>query len=121
MSFYTDLRATADALLIDKGAMLTFTRSAAGVYDPATGTAAVTLTDFTVTGAVFDYPDAAVNGTDILTGDKRVLVSAQNLTVVPTTGDYITIAGAKHSIIRIKRLAPAGVAVLYTLQARKGG
>lgn len=119
-AFYTGLRATADSLLIDKGQPLTFTRSSAGAYDPATG-AAVTLTDYTVTGAVFDYPDININGTDILRGDKRVLVSAKGLTVVPQPSDYLTIDGVRHSIINIKRLAPANIPVLYTLQARKGG
>lgn len=121
MSFYTDIRATADALLLSKGAVVTFTQAVVSAYDPATGTATPTLTDYPLTAVVFDYPDEQVNGSDIMTGDKRVLASAQNLAALPTPSDYITISGERHSIINIKRLAPAGVAVLYTIQARKGG
>lgn len=121
MSFYTDMAATANALLAGKGAPIRFTRAAAGAYDPTTGAAAVTLTDYTVTGAVFGFPDQNVNGTNILTGDKRILISAQGLTVVPQTNDFLLIEGVKHSIVNIKTLAPSGVPVLYTAQARKGG
>ena len=117
---YAALQATAGRLLAGSGGPLTFTRSSAGAYNPATGTAAVVLTDFVVTGTVIDYPDINAPGTDILSGDKRILISAVALSAVPQPGDYLTIGGVRHSIINIKRLAPSGLPVLYTAQARRG-
>ena len=117
---YAALQATAGVLLTGSGAPLVFTRSVAAAYDPTTGTAAVTLTTYTVTGTVIDYPDINAPGSDILRGDKRILISAVNLAVVPQPSDYLTIDGAQHSVINIKRLAPAGLPVLYTAHVRKG-
>lgn len=121
MTFYTDMQATAAQMLGSKGAPLTFTRSVAGAYNPATGAAAVTLTSYTVTGAVLDFPAVNAPGSDILRGDKKILIGAAGLTVAPQPGDYLTIQGVQHSIINVKTLAPAGVPVLYTVQARRGG
>ena len=120
MMNYASLQATAGVLLTGSGAPLVFTPSVAAAYNPTTGTAAVTLTNFTIIGTVIDFPDINMPGSDILQGDKRVLISAVNLTVVPQPSDYLTIDGAMHSVINIKRLAPAGLPVLYTAHVRKG-
>ena len=121
MTFYNEMQAMAARQLNSKGAPLTLTRSTAGAYSPATSSAAVTLTTFTVTGAVFDFPAVNAPGSDILRGDKKILISAAGLAVPPQPSDYLTINGAQHSIINVKTLAPAGVPVLYTAQARRGG
>ena len=120
-AFYNAMQTVADRQLTDKGAPITFTRTTTGVYDPTTGVAAVILTDYTVNAAVFGFPDKNVNGTNILVGDKRVLISTKGTSYAPAPNDYLFIEGVKHSIIDIKTLAPAGIPVLYTAQARKGG
>lgn len=71
MSFYPGLRATAAALLTDKGQRMTLTQRTQGAYDPATGGSTVTETEHTVTGAVFDFPAALIDGTLIQQGDKK--------------------------------------------------
>ncbi len=41
------------------------------------------------------------------------------LAIVPTLDDELVIGGLAHSIVRVDTLAPAGTALLYTLQCRK--
>lgn len=118
MSFYTDIRATAASLLTDKGQSLTLTKRTSGTYAPSAGTSTVTEAAYTVTGAVFDYPAAVIDGTLIQRGDKRVLMSALGLSVTPDVDDSLTISGVAHQIISAKPTAPAGVTVLWTLQVR---
>jgi hypothetical protein len=118
MSFYTDLRAMAHGQLTAKGQTLTLTKNASATYDPATGTSVVTGTAYTVTAAVFDYPAQAIDGTLIQQGDKKVLLSAEDLTVEPDVDDSITIGGTVHPIVRVRKISPSGETVLWELQAR---
>lgn len=118
MSFYTDLRATAHGLLTDKGATLTLVKRTSGDYAPATGTAAVTSTNYSITAAVFDYPAKMIDGTMIQQGDKKVLVSAQGLTVDPDVDDAVTIASVDHTVVRARKISPAGEIVIWELQVR---
>jgi hypothetical protein len=53
----------------------------------------------------------------IRSGDKKLLAEAGE--AVPQVGDTITIEGVAHRIEDVQPLAPAGVAVMYTLQARE--
>ena len=123
MTFYNEMQAMAARQLSTKGAPLMLTRSTAGAYNPATGAAAVALTISASigVGAAFDFPAVNAPGSDILRGDKKILVSATGLSFAPQPGDYLTIGGVQHSVINVKTLAPAGVPVLYTVQARRGG
>lgn len=118
MSFYTDLRATAHLLLTGKGTTLTLTRRTSGSYDPATGAATVTEATYTITAAVLDYPQRVIDGTRIQQGDKKVLVSAEGLTVEPDVDDLLTIASVFHTIVRARKISPSGENVLWELQVR---
>lgn len=121
MSFYAETRAEADEILREFGRALTLTRRVSGAYDTATGTATVTATEYSGRGAVFDYPARLIDGTHVLRGDKRIVMSAQGLSVVPAPGDAITLGDVDHRVIDVKALEPAGTVVLYTLQVRRGG
>jgi hypothetical protein len=120
VSFYADLRATADGLLTDKGQSMTLTKTTAGTYDPETGTSTPTTEAHTVTGVVLDYPNREIDGTLILRGDKKVLVSADGLAVDPAPQDTLTFGGVVNQVIDAKPLRPAGTVVLWTLQVRNG-
>lgn len=120
MSVYTRPRATALKLLRKYGQFLTLTqRVATGEYDPATASAAVTESGQTVTGAIFDYPAHKIDGTLIVQGDKEVLIAASGLTITPAPGMKLTDGnGDVFEVITAQALAPAGEAVIHTLQVR---
>lgn len=73
-------------------------------------------TAHTVTAVVVDYSQREREGTSIVTGDRKALVSATGVT--PTPQDRFRWEGADMQIVDVRRLAPAGVAVLFELQVR---
>lgn len=121
MSFdYDEIAATADELLAEFGQSCSLGSVTDGAYNPETGEASPASTTHPVTAAIFAYPQRFVDGTLIRVGDKRALVSPVGLTVDPKPGDTLTdAAGAVFQVIDAKPTAPAGAAVLWTLQVRK--
>jgi hypothetical protein len=122
MEFYSKMQATANRLLKGKGQEITLTRQAAGAYDPATGTAAVTTTTQTAYGAMFEYGDKNIDGVLIKEGDKQLLLSALNSAgtalVAPQLNDTVTINTVVYTVVRIKPLSPAGTTVLFDCTIR---
>ncbi|KGQ19930.1 Phage protein [Lysobacter dokdonensis DS-58] len=116
MSFdYSRTSATALGLLQRFGAAATLKRKTAGSYDPSTGTSAETVTSLATTACVFDYPQSYVDGTLILAGDKRAYLSSEQ---EPKQGDVLTWNAVDQTVIAVKAVAPAGVAVMYEAQLR---
>ncbi len=52
-------------------------------------------------------------------GDKKVLMSADGLAIEPTTDDWLVVDGVEYSIENVDSLEPAGLSVLYEIQARR--
>ncbi|AKJ28837.1 hypothetical protein [Caldimonas brevitalea] len=119
MSFYTEMAQTAQALLQEFGAAATISRQTPGEYDPAAGAPSVVDTSQNVAAAVFPYGDRFIDGTLILAGDQQAFVGAVGATE-PQPGDTFLWAGTAYKVIKAKILGPAGSAVLYELQVRRG-
>lgn len=119
MSFYAGLQSTAAGLLSDKGMAMTLHKRTPGAYDAATGATTVTEADYPCTGAHFDFPALLIDGTMIQRGDKKVILSAQGLTVTPDVGDALTAGTTRRSVVSVKAIAPADFVVAYVLQVRK--
>lgn len=109
--------AAADALelLREFGAAATLKRTTAGAYDPATSTAGETVTELQTTAAVLAYPQKYIDGTLIRHGDRRALCAAG---VEPKQGDALAWQGRDLTVIAVRPVDPAGVAVLYEAQVR---
>lgn len=117
---YDDVAGVADELLVEYGQACVLGAVTTGAYDPATGETGTTNTPHSITAAIFNYPQKFIDGTLILTGDKKALASPVGLTVEPKPGDTFTdAAGVVHAVVNAKATAPAGTAVLWTLQVRK--
>jgi hypothetical protein len=114
--------ATAVRLLKRFGAAASVLRAGDGdpVYNPETGTTAPPEVALPTVAAVFDYEQKYIDGTLVKQGDKQALCSP---TQKVEQGDRLryksdTGADAVGTVISVKPLAPAGVAVLYTAQIR---
>jgi hypothetical protein len=119
MAFYDEVAADADALIAELGTTSTLTRTVPGGYDPDTGTTTGDVTTvYPCTLAVIPIADKFVDGTRILTGDQEAYMSAVGLGD-PMPGDVVVWRGATYTTVKGEILAPAGTAVLYTLQLRK--
>lgn len=85
-------------------------------YDPTDGVPIETP----VTLAITSFRNREIDGTRILSSDKKAYVSALGLTEEPTT-DHQLVAGTEkpYSIIAVEPLNPAGTVVFYKLQVRR--
>lgn len=112
---YAATAATASRLLARFGAPCLLARQTTGVYDPATGSAAVSTINLAATACVFDYPSGYVDGTLIQVGDRRAYMTPE---LEPKAGDKFTWASRDLTITSVKPIAPAGAAVLYEANVR---
>ena len=122
MALYDELAATATELLRELGAACTLVRNVpptAAQYDPATGTATVTVLSQTAYAVVFPYGDRYINGDTILASDQQAYMSTTGV-LRPAPGDSFVWGGETWRVVASKPLAPALVAVLYEMQVRKG-
>ncbi|HEX5539901.1 MAG TPA: hypothetical protein VFX01_08960 [Methylophilaceae bacterium] len=128
MSFYSDIGATANRLIADKGQSVTITKITAGTYNPDTGTVENTETTYTGNGVLLDYnlQDKGVTnegGALIQMGDKKLLLSPIDTsgTSLPAfePNDTVLVDGNTWTVVNAKVLSPAGTIVLQELQIRK--
>lgn len=115
---YEALQLDALELLSEFGAPMQVFFVENGDYDPDTGATKVEKKAI-LKGVVLPIDSSDINGTSIQAGDVRVLLSVHGATRPPKTGDYVLIGNERFSIVDHKHIAPAGVHVLFDVQARK--
>jgi len=91
------------------------TVTGADPWDPGSGTTTTVNTNVTI--VVSEYAVSEIDGTTIQAGDRKVLMTAI-AGVEPKPSDVLTISGKAYTVINAMPLAPAGVAVMYEVQAR---
>jgi hypothetical protein len=91
------------------------TASGGDPWDPGSGTPATVNTDVTI--VVSEYALSEIDGTTIQAGDRKVLMTA-TAGVEPKPSNVLTISGRAYTVINSMPLAPAGIAVMYEVQAR---
>lgn len=66
-----------------------------------------------------EWKTSQIDGDNIKRGDLQLLVSAgSSLTIEPTAADEFEHEGKKYQIINVDVVRPAGIPVLYIVQAR---
>lgn len=109
-----------------KGQEVTVEIVSGGTFDPATDTTTgETTTTETGSGVEEAYSAQSIDGTTILSGDVKFLLSP-----LKTDGTALTAPVADRSTLtkddgawivkKVDRIAPAGTVVMYILQLRKG-
>jgi len=117
MSFYDDMAAVALELLDEFGQAITLPRTTGGSVDPITGIVTPgTDASVVTTGLLKPYPDAMIDGARILSSDRELVLSDEQV-VNPT--DKPLIDGEEWSIVNIKTINPAGTVVCYFVQVRR--
>ena len=115
---YAETKADADELIAEFGQAATLRRPGASTGDawnPTQGAA----TDYGCMVVVLSYDYREIDGTRILSTDKKVLLAKASLSAEPATSDRLLISGAEHAIIDVQPLNPGGTVVLYQIQARR--
>jgi len=120
MSFYGSLQVTAEKLLIDKGQRVVVRQVTATGYNPATGSSGSTVTNHTnIPAAVLAFKNMEIDGSKILKGDRKVIISGASLPYVPKVDDLVSIGGVDHKVMSCEPVSPGGVDVIYKVQVRK--
>ncbi len=106
-----------------KGQAVILKSPSAATRDPLTGTSSVTYVSQAVSGIEIDFNLGEIDGTQILDGDRKFMLSAvdltgANLNPAPQPSMLLTLQGRDWVIVTIKRLAPTGLAIYYELHIR---
>ena len=111
------MAAVALSMLKEFGTTMTLTRSTGGEVNPITGEILDgTTSSITTTGLLKPYANKLIDGTRILSGDKELVLSNEQ---VPLPTDKPIIGGKTWSIIDIKTIAPDdSTTVCYFVQVR---
>lgn len=120
MGFYEKMRdGSAKKLITKYGAAMTLRRTSGGTYNPNAGSiSGATTTDYPCRGVIQEYRAGEIDGMSVLFGDKKILVSASGLAIVPESEDLLIIGSNTYSVINNSPLSPGGVDVIYTVQVR---
>lgn len=114
---YNRPKTTALRLLTRYGQTMTLRRITDGAY--SAGASTQTVVDETVTGAVFEYTAFEKQNSSIQIDDRKIMLAAKGMSAAPALTDQLIFGGTTFKIIPpIKPLSPAGVDVIYELQAR---
>jgi hypothetical protein len=116
---YADIANGAAEAIAEAGGPIVLIQEIAGEYDPATGTGEARTKKFTGVGARLNYSLGVVDGSSILRGDVRMLIGATGGMPKPLPGNHLEYMGERYEVIDCDVTQPAGVAVLYDVQARK--
>lgn len=105
-----------------KGLETTMTHSIIGEYDPTDGSTNTTLQEFDTSAFRDTYNQANIDGTLILQGDVRLLVSPVQLDgsdlQAPVIGDTFSFDGVVYKAINVSPYNYAGLNVGFEVQAR---
>jgi hypothetical protein len=115
---YLSLTAQVLKLISSYGLAMTIRQAGAGAFDPTTGAAQGGSLDTPCLGLLSDYSLAMVDGTSVLSGDRRVYVAASGLPVTPKAGDQLLVGSEVFNLVKVDSLGPGGVNLLYDIQAR---
>lgn len=116
-AFYNSMAATASKLITKFGAQGTIKRTTGGSIDPVTGdTTAGTTVTYTPNTIVQKYADELIDDTRILSSDRLIILDN---TIEPLTTDKITIRGEDWTIVSVSESRPAGIPLVYFVQARR--
>lgn len=125
MAFYDDMAAVALELITEFGLAGTISDVTPGTYDPESGTgtgdtpisqpAQMILLDYTLQESGAKYNE----GTQVLAGDKKILIAAQGLAWAPMMTSRVTADSAVWQVVNIKVSNPAGTPLVYEIHGRK--
>lgn len=113
---YARSRATAERLIAKFGTAGAIRRAVTSGpdYDPD-----ITETDYLCTLVTLEYDDRDIDGTLVLSTDKKIYVSTKGLSITLEKRDSVIADGKAYAIERLKPLSPAGIVVFWEVQGRR--
>ena len=110
-------------LVNDYGQVVTYRVKTAGTYNPATGTVASTVTDYSVKVYLYNYSLTASANESIIFGDRRAVFPIYDTSgaavIEPSVGDQIVGQGDTVSVVSVEKVFDRGVVTCYLCQVRE--
>ena len=117
MSIANALKKAASKTIKVLGGDITYRRVTTGIYNPTTGSMSEVKTDVSIKGVVSNVTRSEV--TDLVSSqDKRLTISAGDLTFAPTTKDRVVISNVEFKIIQVITNEQNNTAVSFDLILR---
>ncbi|MBP2508105.1 hypothetical protein J2855_001740 [Agrobacterium tumefaciens] len=116
MTFYEEMREVAEEMIAEFGMPGAIRRAVISGpdYDPE-----ITETDYACSLVTLEYEDRDIDGTLVLSTDKKIYVSTQGLSITLEKSDRVIADGKAYAIERLKPLSPAGIVVFWEVQGRR--
>jgi len=87
-------------------------------YDPATGVMTNSTTDYSTKAMLLNYRDNQFDGEIIRRGDRKAVLKAKGLAVVPEPQDLIVIGSSEWRIVNVRQIEESDTDVVYICQLR---
>ena len=117
MSIAKALKKAASKTIKVLGGDITYRRVTTGIYNPTSGSMSEVKTDVNIKGVVSNVTRSEVS--DLVSSqDKRLTISAGDITFTPTTFDRVVISGTEYKIIQINVNEQNNVAVSFDIFLR---
>jgi hypothetical protein len=117
MSIASALKKAASKTIKALGGDITYRRVTTGIYNPTTGSMSEVKTDVSIKGVVSNVQKSEV--TDLVTSqDKRLTISAGDITFSPTTFDRVVISGTEYKVVQININEQNNVAISFDIFLR---
>ncbi len=100
MSIAKALKKAASKTIKVLGGDITYRRVTTGIYNPTSGSMSEVKTDVNIKGVVSNVTRSEVS--DLVSSqDKRLTISAGDITFTPTTFDRVLISGTQYKVVQI--------------------
>ena len=110
--------AAAYRVLADIGRTLTLRRVSVSSYDPTTSKATASTSNTSCVGAILQYKNFEAGGTQVQTGDRKIVLDAVSITARPSIGDMVIAGSEKYKIVGVQVIEKGGAACVYICQGR---
>ena len=117
MSIANALKKAASKTIKVLGGDITYRRVTTGIYNPTSGSMSEVKTDVNIKGVVSNVTRSEV--CDLVSSqDKRLTISAGDITFTPTTFDRVLISGTQYKVVQINTNEQNNTAISFDIFLR---
>ena len=117
MSIANSLKKAASKTIKVLGGDITYRRVTTGIYNPTSGSMSEVKTDVNIKGVVSNVTRSEVS--DLVSSqDKRLTISAGDITFTPTTFDRVLISGTQYKVVQINTNEQNNIAISFDIFLR---
>ena len=117
MSIANALKKAASKTIKALGGDITYRRVTTGIYNPTSGSMSEVKSDVSIKGVVSNVTRSEVTAL-VSSQDKRLTISAGDITFTPTTFDRVVISGTEYKVVQINTNEQNNTAISFDIFLR---